>query len=283
MTYIEDSTFSGLYSKTLERLNSNPDYVVSPRGKVINECTNATLLLTNPSSNLFMNKERKNIFKYLAGEFLWYLLGRNDLAFIEKYSKFWHKIANPDNTLNSAYGYLIFKKTNAHGYSEWRWAMESLLNDIDSRQAIMHFNCSDHLYLENKDQVCTIYVQFIIRNNALNLHAYMRSNDLIKGTTYDIPFFALLQSIAHKILQREKYPSLKIGHLFHNVTSLHIYESDFELIDKMLDSEFYEHRLPAIDKIPIRIDGSSIEELNMVIEKKYDGNDTFLQWLQENS
>lgn len=279
----QSNTFAKLYAKTLEDLVSSPEHTVSPRGKSINECTNSTMILTDPLSNFFKNKERVGIEKYLAGEFIWYFLGRKDLAFIEKYSKFWKKIANNDNTLNSAYGNLIFNRKNDVGHSGWSWARHSLLKDIDTRQAIMHFNTPNFLYENNKDQVCTMYVQFIVREDKLDLHVYMRSNDLVKGTTYDIPFFATLQSVMHKVLQIDKYPTLKIGKLYHNATSLHIYASDFDLIDKMLDAGFEEYKLPEISELPICCNGTCTRNMELVAEKKYVGEDKFLNWLQENS
>ena len=79
----------------------------------------------------------------------------------------------------------------------------------------------------------------------------MRSNDLIKGTTFDIPFFMLLLQNMYLLL-KEVYPELELGYYYHNAMSLHIYEPDFDLVEDMLnhDFEYYKIRLnrPIINK-----------------------------------
>ena len=213
----------------------------------------------------------------MAGELLWYFTGDNSLETISKYSGFWSDIANPDGTLNSAYGNLIFNHRGACAYTQWQWAYDSLAKDTDTRQAIMYFGGPEFQFLGVKDFVCTNNLQFFIRKNKLHLYTFMRSNDVIKGTTFDIPFFMLLQQQMWKLLKENVYPELKLGKYVHTATSLHVYEPDFELAHTMLRNEFKSEPLPPIGDNLVDTDG------NCLIDTTADTTDPLLSWIFNNS
>ena len=244
-TYIGD-TFADSYQTALNDVLSNPQYKASPRGMEIREVTNAALVIRDPECCLYENSRRSSQLKYIAAELLWYFSGRNDAEFISRFAKFWQSIKNDDGTVNSAYGNLIFNEDNVHSYNQWKWAYESLYNDKDTRQAIMHFNKPEHQFKDNKDFVCTIYGIFHIRNDELNFTVHMRSNDLILGTPTDIAFFCLLQQQMYRLLKK-RYKSLKIGRYTHIVDSLHIYERHFDLVGDMVNSRFDPMTYPELD------------------------------------
>ena len=277
---LKNETFAQLYKNVLFNCLNNYEYESKPRNLKIYEITNVCLELTTPYYNWFSNEYRKDIDKYLKGELIWYFTGDKNIEFIGKYSSFWKKIANSDGTANSAYGNLIFRRKNEYNFTEWGWAIQSLKDDKDSRQAIMHFNTPDHLFLSNKDQVCTMYGIFLIRNNRLNFHVYMRSNDVIKGLTYDVPFFTLLQVEAWKILVKQ-YPKLMLGSYFHNATSLHLYENDVSLSKQIISSDVKFDMVPGTDLSLVDEYGYCRKEFFEVINKSYVGNAKFFNWLQE--
>jgi thymidylate synthase len=196
----------------------------------------------------------------LAAELVWYFAGDRGIEYITRYAKFWEHIASLDPetkkpVVNSAYGDLIFRKKNQYDYSQYHWAFESLANDKDTRQAIMHFNMPLHQYEGNKDFVCTLHGMFMIRDNKLNLTVSMRSNDAILGTPTDIPFFCTLQRHMFYHL-KPLYPELELGTYKHQVHSMHVYERHFDLINEMLEHQFKAESLPDIDKAFINMDGS---------------------------
>ena len=239
--------FGAVYCDLLDKLLHSPDFVASPRGMEVRELYADAPMFIEPSWTFFNNEARplSKLIKYFIGETLWYFGGRRDLAFIKKFSKFWEKIANPDGTCNSAYGDLIFSKQDAIidmlNCSQWHWAYSSLVKDKHTRQAVMHFNRPNHQYSTNKDFVCTMYCNFHIRGNKLYLISRMRSQDVVKGLTYDLPFFDLLgQNMA--MLLRGSGIGVEFGGTFHTSDSLHLYKSDYELAEKMLQHEFVEER-----------------------------------------
>tara|TARA_R100000655_G_scaffold34765_3_gene67639 strand:+ start:932 stop:1864 length:933 start_codon:yes stop_codon:yes gene_type:complete len=246
MRVYKGETFAEVYQRVLTDVYHNPEFESSPRGMKIKEITNAALVIEDPTYPLYENERRSSQFKYIGAELLWYFSGRNDVDFIEKFAKFWRNIENGDGTVNSAYGNLLFTEKNEHGYTQWEWALESLVNDKDTRQALMHFNMPKHQRVFNKDFVCTLTGLFQIRNNKLNFTVDMRSNDLILGTPTDIAFFCLLQQQMLNLLRENHYPNLELGSYTHIVHSIHIYERHFDLVKEMLDCKFLELGFPPI-------------------------------------
>lgn len=274
-------TFAQLYRDALAMCYHAPHFVASPRGQKVKELVNVTLLLTDPRSNLFYNEARSPSLNYLAGELTWYFSGDNGIEFIRKYSKFWDRIKNDNGTLNSAYGNLLFVEENEIGVTQWQWAVKSLQLDKDSRQAILHFNKPHHQKFGTKDFPCTLFAQFLIREDALHMHVTMRSNDFVFGLTYDLPFFTMLQQNMLLIL-RETYPDLKLGQYYHNAMSLHIYEKDFEITEKMLGAYFFDANVPLLRTPVVDEMGNPAQEVFDLMNGRYVGDDPFYSWLEEN-
>lgn len=202
MIIISENTFAEAYREALRKLVEDPDYIAKPRGYTVNEITDASIEIKDITKNLFSNSNFKFPVKYLKHELALYLSGRNDAESFSKASKFWDSLKNKDGTVNSAYGNLIFKmKDNPQKLSQFEWAYQSLSLDRDTRQAVMFFNRPCFQYFDNKDFVCTLDVIFHIRDNKLYMRAGMRSNDIRRGTLYDIPFFMFLQYGMYKRLK----------------------------------------------------------------------------------
>jgi thymidylate synthase len=234
----------------------------------IKEISNAALVIDDPYFPLYENEVRSSQFKYIAGETVWYFTGRKDIKFIDKFSKFWKQLDNGDGTVNSAYGNLIFKEPLSDGRNQWQWALDSLIEDRDSRQAILHFNKPSHQWQGNKDFVCTLNGIFQIRDNRLNFTVDMRSNDLILGTATDIAFFCLLQQQMLSHLQLH-YPNLKMGNYTHIVHSLHIYERHFDLVKRMLAGPFIQMSYPPLRKNLITTKGHPTDNMNLLEKDIY--------------
>jgi thymidylate synthase len=217
----------------------------------------------NPSSTPIVTRDverNKVIEAYTAKEKELYDSGSLLVADFAKASKFWEKLDNGDGTINSNYGHLVFHNRSegnpkyerslehmtymvdgeeyddvfeiSHMRTPYEWAKESLIKDKDSRQAIVRFNRPEHAFLNNKDFVCTLNGNFHIRDNKLNFTIVMRSNDAVKGTAFDWPFFV---SIQEKMLADLKphYPDLEIGYFEHFAHSLHFYMKDIETVKRM--------------------------------------------------
>jgi thymidylate synthase len=257
MVIYQARTFAGVYEELLNDLINDPEYITKPRDMKINEICDVSLVIENPLSCLYSNPFRSSQSKYIAAEFLWYFMGRNDVEYIAKYAKFWESIKNDDDTVNSSYGHLLFNNKNEHGITQYRWALESLAKDKDSRQAVLHFNLPIHQRSDNKDFVCTMYGIFQIRDNKLNFTISMRSNDVILGLPTDVAFFVTLQSqmLSH-LRTHAGYPELELGTYTHIANSSHIYERHFEMAKNMIIKKFEPESMPEVKINLINIDGT---------------------------
>jgi len=279
------ASFASLYKYSLMDLIQNPEYETRPRELSVKENTNVALVLENPLSCLYKNPVRSSQKKYVAAEMLWYFMGRNDVAFIKKYAKFWESIQNEDGTANSSYGNLLFTQLNEHGFSQYQWALMSLQKDKDSRQAIMHFNLPSHQYITNKDFVCTMYGIFQIRNNRLNFTVSMRSNDVVWGLPTDVAFFTVLQNHLCKQL-RSTYPDLRLGTYTHIANSFHIYEHHFDLINRMLDVSFEGDSIPGVNELLVDSCGDPTKAMRDLFynfsSSDFTSTDPLISWILEN-
>lgn len=259
MTKNSYATIHDAYLGTLADVYDNPDSVSSPRGQKVRECFNYQFTILNPTMDSIVTKDperNKVIDSYSKKEFDLYESCDNTAEAFGKASKFWLKLANPDGTVNSAYGYLIWK-LKSHGSdfetelvnhplfeegvyvtkpvrrTPWEWCLHALRSDKDTRQAILRFSLPEHFWAGNKDFTCTLHGYFQIRNNKLSLTINMRSNDLTLGLVYDLPWFI---SLIYKMRDELKdvYPDLEIGEYTHYVHNIHIYDRDQDKILKML-------------------------------------------------
>src|SRR6267142_1611486 len=136
---------SSAYLGTLEDVYLNPDYKTAPRGFPIREKVDYMFKVLNPTADPIVTADPERnlvIADYTAKEVELYNSCSNRVEDFEKASKFWRSIANADGTINSAYGYLIWKNRSCGDgqLTPWEWAKASLIQDKDSRQAFMRFS-----------------------------------------------------------------------------------------------------------------------------------------------
>lgn len=250
-------TVNEAYQGILKDVRDNYEHKSSPRGLPIREITDYQFRVANPTSGAIKTADEsrnKKIASYTDKEFKLYNSGSNRVEDFAQASSFWNQLANPDGTVNSAYGFLIWNNRSV-GHNEyeslsklgehykgeagdflrtpWEWAKNALINDKDTRQAILRFSLPEHQWDGNKDQTCTMHGNFSIRDNKLNLSVVMRSNDIFFGLVYDMPWFvSIMERMCSEL--KAKYPELSVGSYTHLAHSMHMYERDLENINKMI-------------------------------------------------
>lgn len=211
------------------------DYVKT-RGLMTKELLNVIIELYNPKMRFVTHEARDMNMRYFIGELCHYLDGRTDLASIAHYSKFWEKVSDDGQTINSCYGNRLFKRryANEGDLSQFEYALQCLVKDKNSRKAIMMIYERQDAR-PSKDNPCTLLLQFIIRDDELYLYTNMRSQDIWLGVPYDFAFFTIVQEAAFTYL-RNVYPNLMLGSYIHIVTSLHMYENNFESAKDLINN-----------------------------------------------
>ena len=199
------------------------------------ELSNISFTITDITKNILTIRENFSLSYYL-GESVWYGAGKNDVEFISKFGKIWEKLSDDGLVNNSAYGYILKRK---HNFDQIEKMIELLKKDPNSRRAVMNINIPNENVIETKDEMCTIALQFLLRDGQLNMTGIMRSNDSWTGSPYDIFYFTELQKYVANELE------VKYGTYTHFVSSIHIYERDFEKVEASLRNE----------QIKVKIDG----------------------------
>ena len=216
--YIVADDADELFKKVIDNLSPcNDEYVIA-------EIINANLCLTDPTKNTMCDCIRKMPIRYAIGELLWYNSRNNTAKAIEPFSKFWNKLAEEDGTVNSNYGYCIRDK---FGFDQWEMVKQLLKETPNTRQAVLHIKePRDIINNPTKDLNCTISLQFILRDNKLDMITTMRSNDIWLGLPYDVFNFTCMQ------IQMAMELGVEIGVYYHNSGSLHLYKKDVDKLRK---------------------------------------------------
>lgn len=216
-----NSTFKDIIS-TIEEYGT----VEQPRDLKVKELV-AQQFAFDPTKVIADFENRSFNFKYFAGELVWYLNKDRNVDYISNFSNFWSNITNPDsNEINSNYGSLLFG-------DQLKWVLKSLKTDKNTRQAIAFLNQPKFQFEGNKDFVCTMYINFWIRDNKLHMKVQMRSNDIFYGLTFDAPFFGFIHQHV-RLWLLDTYPELELGTYYHCADNIHFYERHFELANNIL-------------------------------------------------
>lgn len=200
-------------------------HAVMDRGQCVigtKEVVNAHLVLENPIDRLVTDRARMMIFPFGVAEWLSFMSGEQMLSFFTPYVKRYAEYSTDGVLVDGAYG------PRLHEYDQWSMVLEMLAKDPTSRRAVLSIYRGGDLSGEGgKNTPCTLTMQFLIRNGALDAIVNMRSNDINWGLTYDVMVFTLAQEwVAMRL-------GVPLGTYYHNAGSLHVYERDWHLYDKL--------------------------------------------------
>ena len=240
MFYVEKNTFTDAYVSALKNLMEN-GREKSPRGLKVKYFQNFLFSVENPG-DVFHCDSRPYRWDYLNKELSLYFKGERSSDKFAEASKFWKHLENPDGTINSNYGYLVFYKPIVTDFTsdddknmtQWKYAKQQLISDKDTRQALMFISSPHVQFKGNKDFICTLNYTFSINEDVLSLEVNRRSQDAILGIVYDYAWeWLLLVKMYNELL--EYYPTLKIGSYTMFCNNFHVYEKNFELVKNMID------------------------------------------------
>jgi thymidylate synthase len=227
MTY--DTTSDAFLSLLREFLAMAPN--CAPRGMPCCEQLNYQFTVTRPSDGPMITasvSRNARMAKYLQEEFAMYESGEDSLEAFAKHAKMWRDVTVGDR-INSAYGRMIYYDKSLATYeTPWQWCVRKLQEDPDTRQAILQYLQPRHFQEPVRDFVCTTHCAFHLRGDALHCTTVMRSNDLVRGMAYDVPWFNRCQ------LRMARELNVNPGTYTHYVHSLHLYERDRDTALEMI-------------------------------------------------
>lgn len=97
-----------------------------------------------------------------------------------------------------------------------------------SRRAVV--NVRDNAVDQHNDHpACLQHIQFMIRDNALEMHVLMRSNDAWQAAFMNaVGFISIQQQLAKKL-------GVEVGSYSHTANSFHVYEKDFPKFERAIE------------------------------------------------
>lgn len=207
------------------------------------------------------------IMDYAKNEIPWYMSGDRNSSFISEKASLWREIKNPDGTLNSNYGFLVFynrtehpsyrdqdsreKETiEMHTLPPFEWAARALEKDSTSRQGMVTYNTGGFNFVGNRDYICSQHQAFYIRDNRLLCYIALRSSDSIFGLPYNMVWWqTVYQQMLHRL--RKTFPLLVEEDIIVTIYSSHIYERHYELVEKMLETKPFKYEYNLRTAIPL--------------------------------
>jgi thymidylate synthase len=184
---------------------------VSPRGKETKEIVGVQLRFDG-RQNVIVNPVRDLNYRFMVAEWLWISCGRNDVGSIARYNKQIAQFSDDGIRFAGAYGPRIRE--------QMPYVKKNLLSDATSRQAVIEIWRPSPG--PSKDIPCTLTLQFLLREDRLNVVATMRSSDVWLGVPYDAFNFSQIGNALAGAL------GVEVGEVVMNLGSSHVYAPNYD-------------------------------------------------------
>ncbi len=223
-------TFEDAYKASIKHIWNNPDYITDSRIGDMNEIQGFSYQVYDPSSFKFKNEDIGRIdYEYASSFYDWMVSGSTDVeALADEYpqtARFLTKPKSlnlPDN-FNTFYGPRIVEQLPM--------VLKELTDNPNSRRAVISILTPQDLTLLDKDETlefpCCDSATFSIRDNALNLHLHMRSQNMGQVLKLDMYLWGKFQcELAEKL-------NVSVGIFKSSVVSAHVFDRDVEYLQSL--------------------------------------------------
>lgn len=157
--------------------------------------------------------------------------------------RFWPKFANDHHTYNIAQCESVIVDSNItpmtgirNEYGDLSEMIHMLAEEPTTRQAYLPiWFPEDTAYANKGRKPCTLGYHFIMRNGLLDITYHIRSCDFYRHFDDDV-YMAVRLAIhvlqSCRLINPEVWNRVELGELVMNITSLHMFESDYQLMFK---------------------------------------------------
>lgn len=250
-------TMISLYRGLLQGLLTHGWNAV-PRERPTVELLGVTLHLGDSAQNILVHPVRNLNYRFMVAEWLWIALGRNRVADLTRYNSKMLEFSDDGLTLAGAYGPRLIPQLPY---------IFRALADPDSRRAVATIWTPSPPH--SKDLPCTLALQFLLRDERLNLIVTMRSSDAWLGIPYDFFTMSMLQNAIAGTL------GVARGFIQFNLGSSHLYRTDMDRARDLLRSD---HARDQILSSP-PLDGPPPSIMELVFDSELDSvRDLPLNW-----
>lgn len=164
-------------------------------------------------------------------EALWMLGGRNDVASLTRFVKRMDMFSDDGIIFHGAYGHRWRRWFNHDQILEI--INNLILDSTDRRQVLQIWDADYDLYIQKdkRDLPCNLVAHFQIRNEALDMTVFCRSNDIVWGTYgANAVHFSMLQEFMASAI------GVNVGRYWHVSDNWHAYLDTFDKV-KMLGNQ----------------------------------------------
>lgn len=184
----------------------------------------------DPYNPWFALTERKLNVPFIAREMLWYIKGDRRDSSIGEYAGVWASVFEADGMAVSNYGHELFHNQRL-GH-----VIGLLERERSTRRAIVHFghNSGVTSHEQKKDQSCMTAMQFMIRDECLEVVVQNRAQDYIYGVSGDAVLVAIVANIVAGWFEIPMAP------ITVQVASFHHYPKHAALVERLVDSDAYQ-------------------------------------------
>jgi len=251
----EDSADAVWRNATNLLIKGNEVRIQPSRLGVTHELLHVNFEIKNPRDRWIVSRLPAINPAFAVAEVFWILTGSRDAAFINYWNPALPKFAGNYAHYHGAYGHRIKKN---FGFDQLKKAYNVLKNNPSSRQVVIQIWDSKRDFPDETGQPasldvpCNVCSLIKVRDGKLEWLQVMRSNDLYRGTPYNIIQFSTMQEILAGWL------NLDVGSYNQISDSLHIYKHDLPEVDVMFS--------------PINVKNSdnlccSLEEFDIICKK----------------
>lgn len=191
----------------------------------------------DPSACLLHSRTRQPDLTFAMGQWLWAMRGSDDLEEIAFYNGRGRAFSDDGQRLNAACG----ARMRSEG-DQLEGALSLLRNDPTSRRALIVLARGGDLLNRTRDHSCAVSLHFLLRGGRLEAITTMRSQSALMVLPYDAALFMAVHAWAAASLGVPCGP-----HTWH-ASSMHLYEDEVSLAQRLLDDPPDAVRLPTISR-----------------------------------
>ncbi|MGE7471999.1 thymidylate synthase [Bosea sp. NPDC003192] len=197
----------------------------SGRGGDAAEVLHATLRISDPRQRWVLSRRPAINPAFAIAEAFWILGGRDDAQFVNFWNPALPRYAGGGASYHGAYGKRL---RDGFGFDQIERAIDALSGTPTSRQVVLQIwdPRIDAPRIDGSpatpDIPCNICSILKIRNNRLEWLQVMRSNDIFRGTPYNIIQFTIIQEYIAGCV------GVELGDFILMSDSLHAYEADLD-------------------------------------------------------
>lgn len=148
----------------------------------------------------------------------------------------WKAVSSPSGLINSNYGYLVYSYENGNQFGN---VLHQLIASPSTRRATMIYTRPTIHSEWDKDGmmdfICTNTVQYLIRDDKLDVVCSLRSNDAVYGYKNDLAWQKYVQADLCDKYNSIATTPIQIGKIYWQAASIHVYERHFHLIENYIN------------------------------------------------